>query len=78
MATEKLSATVDAELIAQVRGRVGRRGVSRFINQALAEKLQRERVLAVLDALEEEHGAPTKQQTAAAHAALAEIFDDKS
>ena len=41
MATEKLSATVDEEVLAAVRARVGARGLSSFVNRALRHELQR-------------------------------------
>lgn len=74
MTTSKLSATLDVELIEQVRGRVGPRGVSAFLNQAVAEKLQRERVLELLDALDVEHGPVTSAERRAAERKLAEVF----
>jgi hypothetical protein len=72
--TEKTSATLDAKLLSDVRKRVGRRGLSSFINQAVAEKLQRERVIELLDALDDEHGKPSPAERKAAQAALATVF----
>jgi hypothetical protein len=72
--TEKLSATLDARLLSDVRKRVGRRGLSSFINQAVAEKLQRERIVELLDALDEERGKPAPAERKAAEAALASVF----
>ena len=74
MPTAKMSATLDAKLLAQVRSRVGRRGLSSFVNQAVAEKLQRERVLELLDALEAEHGPPTPEERGAAEAELCKVL----
>lgn len=74
MATAKVSATLDEKLLAQVRRRVGRRGLSSFVNQAVAEKLQRERVLELLDVLEAEHGPPTAKELETAEAELAKVL----
>jgi hypothetical protein len=74
MATEKISTTVDGELLVQVRKRVGRRGLSAFINEAVAEKLQRERVIVLVDALEAVQ-PPTRAERAAAEKELARLFD---
>jgi hypothetical protein len=77
MPTAKVSATLDAKLLAQVRKRVGARGVSSFLNQAVAEKLQRERILELLDGLEAERGAPTARDRKAAEAQLAKVLDER-
>jgi hypothetical protein len=77
MATAKMSATLDERLLAQVRSRVGRRGLSGFVNQAVAEKLQRERMLELLAALEAEHGPPTAEERRAAERELRKVFRGK-
>lgn len=77
MSTEKVSTTVDKKLLAQVRRRVGRRGLSAFVNEALAEKLQRDRVIELLDALEAEH-PPTAAERTAAEKELAKVFGGAS
>jgi len=41
MTSEKLSATVDADLLAAVRSRVGPRGLSSFVGEALRHQLRR-------------------------------------
>jgi hypothetical protein len=53
MATVKVSATLDAELVAEAKSQVGERGLSRYLNEALVIRLQRER----LERLEEELAA---------------------
>ncbi|HEY8079506.1 MAG TPA: hypothetical protein VIF62_35490 [Labilithrix sp.] len=58
---ERVTATFDRSTLKQVRRRAGRRGVSAFIQAAVREKLEREAVLAVLDALDSEHGAPSAE-----------------
>jgi hypothetical protein len=76
MPTAKVSATLDDKLLAQVRRRVGRRGLSAFVNQAVAEKFQRERVLELLDAVEAERGAPTGRERKRAEEELAKVLGD--
>ena len=63
-AMERITATIDEKIMAQVRRRAGRRGVSAFIQQAVREKLQREGLLAVLDELDAEYGAPSAETVA--------------
>jgi hypothetical protein len=74
MATAKMSATLDEGLLEEVRVKVGPRRVSAFVNSAVQEKLQRLRVLELLDALDAKHGAPSAKERAAAEAALRRIF----
>jgi hypothetical protein len=40
MSTVKVSATLDAESVAEAKARVGERGFSRFLNESLAMRLQ--------------------------------------
>lgn len=74
MPTSKVSTTLDSELVEQVRSRVGPRRISAFVNQALEEKLQRIRVLELLDELEAENGPATEDDVKRAAAELAKIF----
>jgi hypothetical protein len=74
VSTEKVSATIDEGLLRQIRRRVGRRGVSSFLNAAAAEKLQRERILELLDTLDAEHGTPTAAERKAAERELGKVF----
>ncbi|MEO1085769.1 MAG: CopG family transcriptional regulator [Acidobacteriota bacterium] len=57
MASEKVSLTLDETLLASARRRVGGRGLSGYINDALRFKLQQDRLSGLLQELEEEHGA---------------------
>lgn len=70
MATEKFSATVDEELLAAVRSRVGPRGLSGFVDQALRHELQRTALRELLDELEAEIGPPDEALVAEADALL--------
>jgi len=56
MATEKVSLSLDEELVAEARKRVGARGLSGYINLALSHQLQHDRVSGLLEELEREHG----------------------
>ena len=57
MPTEKVSATLDAVTLGEVRRLVGPRGLSKFLDAALREKLARDQrrraILAYLDELDE-------------------------
>ncbi len=56
MATEKVSITLDEELLRAVRERVGGRGLSAYVNEALRRDLQHDRIRDFLAAMEEEQG----------------------
>jgi hypothetical protein len=53
---EKVSLTLDEELLAEARRLVGRRGLSRYLNLALRYQLQRDRLVGLLDELANEVG----------------------
>lgn len=56
MSTEKVSLTLDEELLAEAREAVGSRGLSRYVNRALRHQLQHDRLGVLLDELAREHG----------------------
>lgn len=56
MATAKISLTLDESLLAAARELVGRRELSRYVNQALRFQLQRDRLAGLLEELEKEAG----------------------
>ncbi len=56
MATEKVSLSLEEELLTEARVVVGIRGLSGYVNRALRRQLQRDRVAALLAALDTEHG----------------------
>jgi len=70
VATEKISATVDAELLAEVRAVAGPRGFSGFVNAALRHELERARLREFLDELAEQVGPPDEAMVADAVEAL--------
>ena len=53
----KLSITVPSALAAEIRKRVGARGVSGFVTRAIAHELEREQLTAYLDELDRELGS---------------------
>ena len=56
METAKTPLTLDRALLAAARELVGQRGLSRYVNRALRHQLQRDRLTALLEALEPEAG----------------------
>ena len=56
MGTEKVSLTLDGQLLAEARSAVGGRGLSGYINRALGYQLQHDRLTGYLAELEKEHG----------------------
>ncbi len=58
MALEKVSATLEREVVAEIRRRVGPRRVSAFLNEAARQKLQETRIREYLKELYTKHGSP--------------------
>jgi hypothetical protein len=56
MATEKVSLSLEQDLLAEARAVVGIRGLSGYVNRALSHQLQRDRVAALLADLDSEFG----------------------
>ncbi|HZF09175.1 MAG TPA: hypothetical protein VFE33_10325 [Thermoanaerobaculia bacterium] len=56
MRTEKVSLTLEEELLAEARAAVGARGLSGYVNRALRQQLQHDRLARLLAELEQEHG----------------------
>lgn len=65
----KLSITVPSALAAEVRKRVGARGVSSFVTRAIAHELKREQLTAYLEELDREFGPVPKEALAEARRA---------
>jgi post-segregation antitoxin (ccd killing protein) len=65
----KLSITVPSKLAAEVRKRVGVRGVSSFVTRAIAHELEREQLSAYLEELDREFGPVPAEITAEARRA---------
>jgi Arc/MetJ family transcription regulator len=56
MRAEKVSLTLDEELLAEAREVVGTRKLSSYVNRALRTQLQHDRIAGLLTELEQEHG----------------------
>ena len=56
MTVEKVSLSLDAELVARARRVAGNRGLSALVNEALRIKLRHERLRAVLAEMDAEFG----------------------
>lgn len=67
--TEKLSATVAKGRKAQIRDRVGDRGLSAYVDAAIARQLERDALADLLAELAEVHGPVGEDETEAAMAA---------
>jgi hypothetical protein len=58
---ERVTATLDESILAEIRRIAGPRGVSSFLNLAARERLARLEVLGMLDELDAEHGPVSKE-----------------
>jgi hypothetical protein len=56
MSTEKVSLTLDQELLAEARAVAGGRALSRYLNRALRHQLQHDRIAGLLAEIEQEQG----------------------
>jgi hypothetical protein len=56
MATEKVSLSLEEELVIEAREVVGARGLSSYVNRALRHQLQHDRLTGLLAELEQEVG----------------------
>jgi hypothetical protein len=56
MRTEKVSLTLEEELLAEAREVVGARGLSGYVNRALRQQLQHDRLAALLAEYEQKDG----------------------
>lgn len=56
MPVEKVSMSLDAEVLAQARERVGGRGVSAYVNAAVRRQLRRDALAEVLAEMREANG----------------------
>ena len=68
MAVEKVSLSLDADLIAKARQVAGPRGLSALVNDALRIKLQHERLRALLAEMDAEYGPVPAAELARARA----------
>lgn len=66
---ERITATLEADTLREIRRVAGPRGVSRFLSMAARERLARLELLGLLDELDARHGKPEK-------AAIADVKRD--
>lgn len=57
MSTTKISTTLDEQRVAEAKARVGERGFSRYLDQALARQLQHDRLADLETDLTNQYGA---------------------
>ena len=69
MPVDKVSLSLDADLVARARRVAGRRGLSALVNDALRIKLQHEWLRAVLAEMDAEYGPVSARELARARAA---------
>jgi hypothetical protein len=70
MGTRKISVTVEEDLVNALQGRVGSRGVSRFVSRAIRHELEREELGDLLADLEAQLGLPDERFVAEAAASF--------
>jgi hypothetical protein len=66
---EKISVSIPREVATAVRKRVGARGLSGFVTQALMHELEREKARKFLSELDEKYGPVSKRDLASARRA---------
>ena len=71
---ERVTASIDGEVLEAIREIAGPRGVSAFLQIAARERLARLRLLGLLDELDAKHGAPTPKMKRAIATDAARVF----
>jgi hypothetical protein len=66
MATKKVTVTIPEELLEEIRTEAAERGLSAYVAEALRYKRGRDRLLELVNRLEEEYGPVTGDERAAA------------
>jgi hypothetical protein len=56
MPTEKVSLTMNSDTLKKVRARVGKRGVSAFVDESVQLRLQHDRIRKLLRELDDKYG----------------------
>lgn len=72
MATKKVTVTIPEDLLDEIRADAAERGLSAYVAEALRFKRDRDRLLELVDWLQEEHGTVTEDERTAA---LVELDD---
>jgi hypothetical protein len=73
--TTVVSVSMHSGTIAAVRGRVGRRGVSAYIEAAVQRQIERDNLDELIAAAETEHGLISEEEVAAKRAELVHARD---
>lgn len=73
MASKKVTVTIPEDLLEEIRAEAADRGLSSYVAEALRAKRDRDRLVELVDWLQEEHGPVTDVERAAALAELDEI-----
>ncbi|MEQ4724935.1 CopG family transcriptional regulator [Nonomuraea sp. B19D2] len=73
MATKKVTVTIPEELLDEIRADAAERGLSAYVAEALRFKRDRDRLLELVNWLEEEYGPVTEDERAAAREELEDL-----
>ncbi|GAA3796282.1 CopG family transcriptional regulator [Streptomyces phyllanthi] len=73
MATKKVTVTIPEELLDEIRSEAAERGLSAYVAEALRFKRDRDRLLELVDWLQEEHGPVSEDERAAAAEELEDL-----
>ncbi|MFJ5842771.1 CopG family transcriptional regulator [Streptomyces shenzhenensis] len=73
MATKKVTVTIPEDLLDEIRADAAERGLSAYVAEALRSKRDRDRLLELVDWLQEEHGPVTDDERAAAFEELEDL-----
>jgi Arc/MetJ-type ribon-helix-helix transcriptional regulator len=66
MTTAKVALSIPEEVLREARKQVAKgraKSLSSFVSEALDDKLRRDELQAILDAMDREHGKPSKEAT---------------
>ena len=73
MASKKVTVTIPEDLLDEIRTEADERGISAYVTEALRAKRDRDRLLELVQWLEEEHGPVTESERSAAYDALDDL-----
>ncbi|MFE7897996.1 CopG family transcriptional regulator [Streptomyces sp. NPDC057424] len=71
--TKKVTVTIPADLLDEIRGEAAERGLSAYIAEALRFKRDRDRLQELSDWLQEEHGPLSEEERTAASEELEDL-----
>jgi hypothetical protein len=73
MVTKKVTVTIPEDLLDEIRADAAERGLSAYVAEALRFKRDRDRLLELVDWLQEEHGPVTEDERVAAFDELEDL-----